>query len=249
MAIFDSHFHIIDPRFPLQENQGFCPEPFPISAYKDWVKKLGVEGGAVVSGSFQGCDTTYLTSALADLGPEFVGVAQLNPSITDEELQNLHKQGVRAICFNIKRCGMEVLSHLESFGKRVYDQNGWHVELYIDAKDLPEIKPTILRLPKVSIDHLGLSEEGLPLLLDLVSKGVKVKATGFGRLNFDPLPALRQIFCENESALMFGTDLPSTRAKRPFYQDDIELITQNFSKTEAQKILFENGSSFYRNDS
>lgn len=246
MIVFDSHFHIIDPRFPLQENQGFLPEPFPVSAYKEWLKKLGVKGGAIVSGSFQECDTTYLTSALADLGPQFFGVAQLEPSITDEELQNLHEQGVRAIRFNIKRCGTKVLKHLESFGNRVYNLNRWHVELYIDSKDLPEIKPTILRLPKVSIDHLGLLKEGLPLLLDLVSKGVKVKATGFGRLNFDPLSALRQIFSENESALMFGTDLPSTRAKRPFHQDDIELITQNFSKAEAQKILFENGFSFYR---
>ena len=29
--IFDAHFHVIDPRFPLQPNQGFVPEPFPVT--------------------------------------------------------------------------------------------------------------------------------------------------------------------------------------------------------------------------
>ncbi len=27
-TLFDAHFHIIDPRFPLQENDGYLPEPF-----------------------------------------------------------------------------------------------------------------------------------------------------------------------------------------------------------------------------
>ena len=29
--IFDAHFHIIDPDFPLIANQGFLPEPFQAS--------------------------------------------------------------------------------------------------------------------------------------------------------------------------------------------------------------------------
>ena len=34
-------------------------------------------GGAVVSGSFQGFDQSYLLDALDQLGPSFVGVTQL----------------------------------------------------------------------------------------------------------------------------------------------------------------------------
>ena len=84
--------------------------------------------------------------------------------------------------FNIKRGGSEDLSKLDYFARRVYDLAGWHSELYIDAKELPEIAATIAALPAISIDHLGLSEEGLPHLLHLVDKGIRVKATGFGRV-------------------------------------------------------------------
>ena len=44
---------------------------------------------------------------------------------------------------------------------------------------------------------------------------------------------------------MFGTDLPSTRAKRPFNKSDIELI-KTFSEEEQQKIFYKNAMRFYR---
>lgn len=52
--VFDSHLHIIDPRFPLVENQGYLPRPFPLADYLTRARPLGVAGGAVVSGSFHG---------------------------------------------------------------------------------------------------------------------------------------------------------------------------------------------------
>src|SRR5699024_9565909 len=129
-------------------------------------------------------------------------------TVTDDEIVNLHNKGVKAIRFNIKRGGSEDLSRLDYFARRVYDLVGWHSELYIDAKELPDIVPTIGSLPAISIDHLGLSEEGLPHLLKLVDKGIRVKATGFGRVKLNIQNALRSIYDVNPDALMFGTDLP-----------------------------------------
>lgn len=40
-------------------------------------------------------------------------------------------------------------------------------------KELPNTFSIIEKLPAISIDHLGLSEEGLPHLLKLVHKGVR----------------------------------------------------------------------------
>ena len=42
-----------------------------------------------------------------------------------------------------------------------------------------------MSLPAVSIDHIGLSKAGFLTLLKLAEKGVRVKATGFGRVDFD----------------------------------------------------------------
>ncbi|EEK79087.1 2-pyrone-4,6-dicarboxylate hydrolase [Bacillus cereus] len=245
MRIFDAHFHIIDFNFPIIENQGYFPPNFVVEDYQNETPNLNVIGGAIVSGSFQGFDQEYLLEALKQLGSTFCGVTQLPFTVKDEEILNLNENGIRALRFNIKRGGSEDLSKLDYFARRVHDLVGWHSELYIDAKELPEIASTIEKLPAISIDHLGLSEEGLPHLLKLVDKGVHVKATGFGRVELDVENALKSIYEVNPDALMFGTDLPSTRAKRPFEYGDIKLIQQLFDEQATDNILYTNAFKWY----
>ena len=245
MRIFDAHFHIIDFDFPIIENQGYMPPSYVVEDYQTETAHLNVFGGAIVSGSFQGFDQQYLLKALKQMGPSFCGVTQLPFTVTDEEILHLHEQGVKALRFNVKRGGSEDLSKLDYFARRVYELAGWHSELYIDAKELPEIAPTIEKLPAISIDHLGLSEEGMPHLFKMVEKGVRVKATGFGRVELNIEHALTSIYEINPDALMFGTDLPSTRAKRPFQYSDVELIQQLFDEQAADKILYTNALNWY----
>lgn len=90
-----------------------------------------------------------------------------------------------------------------------------------------------------------MSEEGLPHLLKLVDKGIHVKATGFGRVELNVEKTLRYIYETNPDALMFGSDLPSTRAKRPFEYTDIELIQQLFDEKATDKILYSNALKWY----
>ncbi|HEX8592161.1 MAG TPA: amidohydrolase family protein [Pseudomonas sp.] len=244
--IFDAHCHIIDARFPLKANDGYLPKPFRVSDYQALTAPLGVVGGAVVSGSFQGFDQGYLLEALRRLGSGFVGVTQVPAKITNAELETLNGFGVRAVRFNLKRGGSEQLDQLESLSKRVFEQVGWHTELYVDSHELPEIESLLLTLPKVSIDHLGLSGEGLPSILRLAERGVHIKASGFGRVDFPVSVVLKAIFAANPNALMFGTDLPSTRAPRPFRGSDINLIRDTLGERDAQLVLWENASTFYR---
>ena len=245
MRIFDAHFHIIDFDFPIIENHGYLPPSYNVEDYQNEAADLNVLGGAIVSGSFQGFDQGYLMKALNQMGPTFCGVTQLPYTVTDKEILNLNENGVKALRFNIKRGGSEDLSKLDYFARRVYDLVGWHSELYIDAKELPEIASTVEKLPAISIDHLGLSEEGLPHLLKLVDKGIRVKATGFGRVELNIENALKSIYATNPDALMFGTDLPSTRAKRPFEYADIELIQCLFDEKATDKILYTNALEWY----
>jgi len=244
--IFDAHFHIIDPAFPLVPNNGYLPDPFATNDYLAKARPIGVEGGAVVSGSFQAFDQGYLLRALERLGPGFVGVTQLPASVPDAEVVRLDEKGVRAVRFNLKRGGSESVEQMEPFARRVFDLVGWHVELYVDSRALRELQGPLLRLPAVSIDHLGLSKEGFPTLLRLAEKGVKVKASGFGRVDFPVLQALRAIHAANPRALMFGTDLPSTRAPRPFEASDIPLLADALGEEGAESALWMNAAAFYR---
>ncbi|HTQ01206.1 MAG TPA: amidohydrolase family protein [Casimicrobiaceae bacterium] len=243
-SIFDAHFHIVDPRFPLVRSDGFLPEPYTCAMYREAAAPLGIAGGAVVSGSLQAFDQGHLVDALQRLGAGYVGMTQLPPTATDAEIVRLHEAGVRAVRFNLKRGGSADVSHLQSVARRVHDVAGWHVELYVDSRELPALETTLARLPTVSIDHLGLSKDGLASLLRLVARGVKVKATGFGRVDFDVGDAIRAIHAVDPAALMFGTDLPSTRAPVPFRPSDIDLVVRVL-RPESHRVLWKNARDFY----
>lgn len=245
IKFFDSHLHIIDPDFPLYENRGYLPEPFTTSMYLSQLAHHELVGGAIVTGSFQKQDQTYLLDALEKLGPNYIGVTQLLANTPDSTILSLNQAGVRAVRFNLKRGGSEDISKIVYFANRVYELSNWHVELYIDSSDLKDLYSTLITLPSVSIDHLGLSQAGFDTLLKLVEHGVKVKASGFGRVNFDPVSAITNIYTANPNSLMFGTDLPSTRAPRPFEDGDISIITDTLGKEGADKVLFQNAYDFY----
>lgn len=244
--IFDAHLHVVDPRFPLVPNDGYLPEPFTVEDYRAAVLPLEVRGGAVVSGSFQGADQTYLLDALARLGPGFVGVTQLPPEVPDEQLVRLDAAGVRAVRINLRRHGPIGTGPLEKLARRVHDAVGWHVELYADAAELEGLLPTVLSLPRVVVDHLGLSAGGLETVVELVREGAHVKASGFGRVDLDVRRALETIAAVDPTALLFGTDLPSTRAPRPFGVADLDLVVDVLGEELAREVCWDNAVALYR---
>jgi predicted TIM-barrel fold metal-dependent hydrolase len=230
VAVFDSHLHVIDSRFPLVANQGYLPEPFTVDDYRAATAGMNVIGGAVVAGSFQ-TGSEYLVDALERLGPGFVGVAQLDPGTSDEEILALDAAGVRAVRFNLHRGG----ELDEELANRVHELAGWHTEIYAVGRELAALEERLRALPRLSVDHLGLDREALPVLQRL---GAHVKATGFGRVDFDVEATLRAI---DPARLLFGTDLPGTRARRLFEPGDLELVA-----SIAPAALADNARAWYR---
>ena len=226
VAVFDAHLHIIDPRFPLVANQGYLPEPFTVD---DYLARMNVIGGAVVAGSFQ-TGTRWLVDALERLGPGFVGVAELH-DVTDDEIVALDGAGVRAIRFNLLRGG----TLDDDLACRVHEVAGWHCEVYAGGRTLAALEQRLSALPRLSVDHLGLDAAALPVLQRL---GCMVKATGFGRVDLDVEATLRAL---DPAKLLFGTDLPGTRARRPFEPADLDLVAGI-----APAALADNARAWYR---
>ncbi|SLI39778.1 Predicted metal-dependent hydrolase of the TIM-barrel fold [Mycobacteroides abscessus subsp. abscessus] len=56
---------------------------------------------------------------------------------------------------------------------------------------------------------------------------------------------LRRIHAVNPQALMFGTDLPGTRAGRPFRDSDVDLLCDVVG-TDMHAVLEDNARAFYR---
>lgn len=251
--IFDAHCHIIDPKYPLITNQGFRPDYYTVADYQTELEAMDLKavGGAVVAGSFQGFDQSYFADALSQLGDKFVGVTQVPISITDQDLAKLHTIGIRAIRFNLYRGINLTLADLEYLANRVYQQHGWHTELYVDLSTMTEdLYQLLFRLPNASIDHFGMGVTPIDKLKEVVSHNVAVKVTGFGRVKYSRTQLkqiIRDLYRENPQALIFGTDLPSTRATNHFSIEDVQLIKEVLSVDELDKVLLKNGLARYLN--
>jgi len=249
--IFDTHFHIIDPKFPLVENQGFVPDYYTVDDYLQELKEMSIEltGGAVVSGSFQGYHQQYFTEAIAELGNRFVGITQLPFDTSDEEILKLNDVGIKGIRFNLYRGLFTLPNDIRELSERVYHLCNWKTELYLNMQTVDqELEQLIFALPKVSIDHLGMHKCSVDKLKKIVHANIPIRVTGFGRVGYnrDEIRELiSTLYSENPSSLMFGSDLPSTRAKERFSYDDIQLIKETVGSEAQDRIFFENAEKWY----
>ena len=59
--------------------------------------------------------------------------------------------------------------------------------------------------------------------------------------------AINQVVKVNPNALIFGTDLPSTRASRPYSHQDLRLIMEALDNPGLiDKVLYKNALELYR---
>jgi Amidohydrolase len=177
----------------------------------------------VVAGSFQGVEQDWLLDALERLGPAYVGVAALPGDVSDEQVLALDAAGVRGVRFNLHRGGLLDVD----LALRVHELAGWHAEVY--ASNLPAHEARLRELPRLVVDHLGMNPEGLAAAVRL---GAMVKATP--RFDGD----LRAVAPDR---LLFGTDLPGTRARRRFAPADVERVA-----AVVPAALADNARAWYR---
>ena len=103
-TIFDAHLHVIDRGFRSSPTRATCRPRSPSTTIARGSRRSTSPGGAVVSGSFQAFDETYLVDALAAARLDgFVGVAQIPESriADDEALRRCAAAGVRACRANL----------------------------------------------------------------------------------------------------------------------------------------------------
>ncbi|MCQ4159013.1 amidohydrolase family protein [Roseomonas sp. GC11] len=240
--VLDAHFHVFDPAAALPGDGGYHPPAFSVAQYRAAAAPLGVAGGVLVAASTHGLDPAPLLAALEELGPRFVAIAAADPSLTDEALRALAARGVRGLRYILYRgAGLEIGAALD-MADRAHAVAGLHAQFYADAAHLA---PWLGRLRgmagRLVIDHLGMTEAGLPVVLELAAAGAKVKATGFGRVELPVEEALRRIAAVAPRALIFGTDMPSTRARRPFAAEDMDTLR----RIAGEAPFWENAADFY----
>jgi 2-pyrone-4,6-dicarboxylate lactonase len=109
-----------------------------------------------------------MIDACTSSGGKARGVATVRRSVTDDELQAMHAAGVRGVRFNfVKRLvDFTPKDELMEIAGRIA-KLGWHVVIYFEAVDLPELWDFFTALPTtVVVDHMGRPDVSKPVNAD-----------------------------------------------------------------------------------
>ncbi len=163
----DAHCHVFGPgaEFPYAPERKYTPcdaGKAELFALRD---HLGFARNVIVQATCHGADNRALVDAGVSSGGRARGVATVRRSVTEAELLALHAAGVRGVRFNfVKRLVdftprdelMEIASRIAPLG--------WHVVVYFEAQDLPELWDFFTALPTtVVVDHMGRPDVSQPV--------------------------------------------------------------------------------------
>src|SRR5258706_54154 len=97
----DTHMHIYDSRYPTAPAATFTPPDALVADYLKVRARLGVTRTVVVQPSTYGTDNRCTLAAIATMGDSARGIAVVDQSVTDVELERLTKAGIRGIRFHM----------------------------------------------------------------------------------------------------------------------------------------------------
>jgi D-galactarolactone isomerase len=261
----DTHMHIYDHRFPLAPTAPFDPPDALVPQYLAMRKRLGVDRTVVVQPSGYGTDNRCTLEAIAALGDSARGIAVVDETATDAELEGLTKAGIRGIRFHMLPGGVLPWDILETMAARTCEF-GWHVQLQLDGRELPEREALIRKvLGTLVIDHVGKFLEPVPVdhpgfrvLLKLLENGrtfVKLSApyevSKVGLPNYDDVGALAKVLVrEAPDRMLWATNWPHptpiTASPKP---DDAHLLDMLLDWTPdaatRHKVLVDNPAKLY----
>ena len=163
----DAHCHVFGPgeTFPFAPERKYTPcdaSKAQLFALRD---HLGFARNVIVQATCHGADNRAMADACAGSGGLARGVATVRRSIGDRELEQLHAAGVRGVRFNFVRRLVDFTPKAEllEIAGRI-QALGWHVVIYFEAVDLPELWDFFSALPTVVVvDHMGRPDVGKPV--------------------------------------------------------------------------------------
>ena len=264
----DAHCHVFGPaaQFPFAPERKYTPcdaSKEQLFALRDF---LGFSRNVVVQATCHGNDNRAMVDALVHSQGRARGIASVGRDVTDDVLQAMHAAGVRGVRFNfLKRLvdftPKEVL--LEIAGRIA--PLGWHVVVYFEAQDLPELWDFFTALPTVVVvDHMGRPDvtkpvdgPGFGLFLKLMHEHPNVwsKVSCPERLSKsgppgydDVVPFARRIVEAFPDRVLWGTDWPHPNLKDHMPDDGklVDFLPKIAVPPELQrKLLVDNPMRLY----
>jgi 2-pyrone-4,6-dicarboxylate lactonase len=271
----DAHCHVFGPgaEFPYAPERRYTPcdaGKAQLFALRD---HLGFARNVVVQATCHGADNRAMADACRASDGRARGVATVRPDVTDGELGELHSAGVRGVRFNFLKRLVDSTPRdvLMEIAQRVQPL-GWHVVVYFEAPDLPELWNFFTALPTiVVVDHMGRPDVRKPIdgpefgmFLDLmrahpnvwtkVSCPERLTVTGPAAVGGERHPYrdvvrfARRVIELYPDRVLWGTDWPHPNLKHHMPDDGllVDLIPQIAVTPEQQrKLLVTNPMRLY----
>jgi 2-pyrone-4,6-dicarboxylate lactonase len=271
----DAHCHVFGPgdEFPYAPERKYTPcdaSKHQLFALRD---RLGFHKNVIVQATCHGSDNRALVDALKASQGRARGVATVNRDVTDAELRAMHEAGIRGTRFNfVKRLvdftPREVLAEI---AQRIAPL-GWHVVIYFEAADLPELWDFFTSLPTtVVVDHMGRPDVRNPVdgpefelfirmmrehdnIWSKVSCPERLTVTGPPALNGeqhayrDVVPFAKRLVETFPDRVLWGTDWPHPNLKDHMPDDGllVDWVPEVAVTPELrQKLLVDNPTKLY----
>jgi 2-pyrone-4,6-dicarboxylate lactonase len=249
----DTHCHIYGPGTRLADCDG--------ERLRALHRHLGFERAVIVQ-----ADRTVRAATLAGIeagGGRYRGVALVDDSDSDRDLEALHQAGIRGVRFTYVSHlgGAPDLTLVRRTLLRVKPM-GWHVLFLIDPADML-INLELLRaitIPCV-IDHMarvkadeGLNQAGFKALLELVKRGnFWAKLSGADRISAsgppfkDAVPYAQALIEAAPDRVIWGTDWPHPNNRYTVDDGDLVDLLPLIAPDPAQrkKLLVDNPARLY----
>ncbi len=264
----DAHCHVFGPGdvFPYAPERKYTPCDAPkekLWALRDY---LGFSRNVIVQATCHGADNRAVVDALQASGGRARGVATVRRSVTDEELQALNAAGVRGVRFNFVKRLVDALprDELLEIAQRIKPL-GWHIVIYFEAQELPELYDFFTSLPTVVVvDHMGRPDVTKPVdgpEFALFTKLMREHTNFWSKVSCperlsklgppaygDVVPFARHIVESFPDRVLWGTDWPHPNMKTHMPDDGhlVDVIPQ-IAPTAAlqQKLLVDNPLRLY----
>ena len=264
----DAHCHVFGPasEFPFAPERKYTP--CDAGKGKLWQLRdhLGFSRNVIVQATCHGDDNRALVDALQTSGGKARGIATVRPTVTGDELAQLHVAGVRGVRFNfVKRLVNSVpFDELAGIAERIVPL-GWHIVIYFEAADLAEYYSFFTSLPAtVVVDHMGRPDVSQPvngsgfnlfikLLADNENFWSKVscpeRISEVGPPGYeDVIPFARRVIDAFPDRVLWGSDWPHPNMESHMPDDGklVDFIPRIASTQELQyKLLVDNPMRLY----
>jgi predicted TIM-barrel fold metal-dependent hydrolase len=262
----DCHHHIYDSRFPADPATQLRPGDALISDYRMLQKRIGTMRNVIVQPSTYGLDNSLLVESLQVFGAKTTrGIAVVDSSVRDAELNQLDAAGVRGVRFNLAQGGGTTWEMVTPLAKR-FATIGWHMQINTPADDVIAHKALLSQVPcQLVFDHLarlplpiGIQHPAFGFIADLMQKQKAwVKLSGAyilsksGPPSYADSSSIAKAFVkEAPERLVWGSDWPHPTAPGSEKPNDailLDLLSEWAPDERTRnRILVDNPAKLYQ---